>query len=164
MPYIQVKLRITEKQQKQALKGARIRLDASSLGKGEIVLLHPLNARKVANAKNGVNLELSPGEIVSTASFHKIPFERTNAGDMDGSGFFGDVWDGLKKAGKWLKDTGIASTVVDAITPLIAVKSGNPALVASGRQVLKQATGVGLKPKKPTGKGLYVSRGSGLYI
>jgi len=162
MPYIQVKLRITEKQQKQALRGARIRLTADSIGKGEIVLLHPLNARKVANAKNGLNLELSQGEIAATASFHKIPFSLTNAGQLSGEGIFGDIWDGIKKTGKWLKDSGVGSTIVDSLVPIIATATGNPAAAATARQVLKQATGVGIKPKK--GKGLYVSRGSGLYI
>jgi len=159
MPYIQVKLSITPTQQKQALRGAKIRLTAGAIGKGEIVLLHPLNAKKVATAKNGINLELSPGEIMHTANYHGL----VNTNGLTGAGFFDDVWSGLKSVGSWLKNSGVGSILADAAVPAIAAYTGNPGATMLGRNVLKQATGVGIKQKK--GKGLYVGKsGNGLYV
>lgn len=161
MPFIQVKLHITPKQQAQALKGAKIRLSADSIGKGQIVLLHPLNAKKVANAKNGINLELSPGEIMQSAAYHSmIPAQPEG---LSGSGLFDSIWSGLKSAGKWLKDSGVGSVLADVAqgvaTPFVGEDIAN-----AGRQILKSTTGVGLKKKK-VGKGLYLgTKGSGLYL
>ena len=156
MPYIQVKLNITPKQQKQALKGAKIRLTADSIGRGEIVLLHPLNAKKVATARGGINLDLSPGEIMHTANYHNL----VNTEGLTGAGFFDDVWNGLKSVGSWLKNSGVGSILADAAVPAIAAYTGNPGATMVGRNILKQATGVGLK-----GKGLYVGKsGNGLYV
>jgi hypothetical protein len=165
MPYIQVKLQITPKQQAQALKGAKIRLSADSIGKGQIVLLHPLNAKKVANAKNGINLELSPGELMQTASYHNMVPPQPEG--LSGSGIFDSIWSGLKSTGKWLKDSGVGSALADVAqtvaTPFVGADIAN-----AGRQILKSTTGVGLKKKKmgKAGSGLYLgkSTGAGLYL
>jgi len=160
MPYIQVKLKITPRQQIQALKGARIRLTADAIGSGQIVLLHPVNAKKVATAKNGIQLELSPGEVMHTAHYHGLIPEK----DMiSGGGFFDSVWSGLKKAGEWLKNSGVGTILADAAVPLVAGVTGSPATATVARDVLRSATGVGLRGKG-RGKGLYIGKGSGLYV
>jgi len=159
MPYIQVQLEISPAQQKQALKGARIKLTPDAIGKGRIVMLHPLNAKKVATRKGGVMLELSPGEIMTTASYHEM-MPNVPEG-VSGSGFLDNAWQLLKKGGKWLKDTGIASAIADvaqdAATPFIGETGSKIA-----RDVLRSTTGVGLKMK---GKGMRnMAKGSGLYL
>lgn len=160
MPFIQVKLQITPKQQAQALKGAKIRLTADAIGKGQIVLLHALNAKKVANAKNGINLELSPGEIMQSAAYHQMIPPQPEG--LSGSGIFDSIWTGLKSAGKWLKDSGVGSVLAD-IGQEVATPFVGADIASAGRQILKSTTGVGLKKK--AGKGLYLgTKGSGLYL
>jgi hypothetical protein len=158
MPYIQVKLKITPFQQRQALKGARIKLTPDAIGSGEIVMLHPLNAKKVATRKGGVMLELSPGEIMNTAAANDLmpPIPE----GLNGSGIFDSIWEGLKSAGKWLKSSGVGSVLADAAIPAVAGVLG-PAGAATARQILKTTTGVGLK-KRGVMKG--VAKGSGLYL
>lgn len=146
MPYHQVKLHITPKQQKTAINGGSIRLPPSSIGEGQIVMLHPANYKKLVNAKGGVNLTLSPGEIMATASHNGLA----------GSGFFDDVWSGIKSAGKWLKDSGVGSALADVAqtvaTPFVGEKGAK-----IGRDVFKGLTGVGVKGKKRNlGSGLYL--------
>jgi hypothetical protein len=122
-------------------------------------MLHPLNVKKVANAKGGVNLVLSPGEMMASAHYHKmIP----NDMEMSGNGIFGDIWEGLKKAGKFLKDTGVASKLADALQAPLAGVVG-PQLAAVARQGVKQIGGFGIKRGKK-GNGLYLGKGSGLYL
>jgi hypothetical protein len=165
MPYQRVKLSISPKQQKAALKGAKIRLPTTSIGTGQLVLLHPLNYKKVVNAKGGINLELSPGEMMATAAHHGIIPTPTGS-DMSGAGIFDSIWSGIKSVGNFLKDTGVASTLADvaqeAAKPFVGDTIANAA-----RGALKGATGVGLKAKK-RGKssGLYLGKagGSGLYL
>ena len=152
MAYHQVKLTVTPAQQKKALKGQKIRMSRDNIGQGQLVMLHPLNYKKVMNAKGGINLELSPGELIATANHHNLA----------GAGFFGDVWEGLKSAGKWLKDSGIASILADtaqaAATPFVGEQ-----VAKTARGALKSLTGVGIKGGK--GKGLFLGKsGGGLYL
>lgn len=159
MPYIQVQLEISPAQQKQALKGARIKLTPDAIGKGRIVMLHPLNAKKIATRKGGVMLELSPGEIMTTASFHNIMPDVPEG--VSGSGFLDNAWQLLKKGGKWLKDSGVGSVLADvaqtAATPFIGETGAQVA-----RDILKTTTGVGIKTR---GKGMRsMAKGSGLYL
>lgn len=166
MPYIQVKLRISPAQQKKLIKGRQVRLTADDITKGsDLVLLHPLNAKKLANSNRGVNLMLSPGEVIQTAILNKaIPFKISDASEMTGEGFFNDLWSGIKKAGKFLKDSGVLTTLADASVAPISAFTGNPGATIAGREILRQTTGVGVKSSK-RGQGLYTStRGSGLYI
>lgn len=154
MPYHSVKLNVSKDQQKKALRGAKIRLTPSSIGQGQLVFLHPLNYKKVVNAKGGINLELSPGEIMHTASHHGLvgPI----SGDLSGSGIFDTIWEGLKSAGKWLKDSGVGSVLAD-VAQTVATPFVGPEVASAGRQLLKSSTGVGLKSKKKmSGKGLYL--------
>ena len=165
MPFIQVKLHITPKQQAQALKGAKIRLSADSIGKGQIVLLHPLNAKKVANAKNGINLELSPGEIMQSAAYHSMIPPQPEG--LSGSGIFDSIWSGIKGVGKFLKDSGVGSVLADVAQGVAGPIIGEN-LSKGLREGLRGATGVGLKKKgRPSkaGSGLYLgTKGSGLYL
>ena len=156
MPYQRIKLKLTPAQQRKALRGAAIRLKASDIGTGYIVMVHPLNYKKIVNAKQGVMLDLSPGEVIATASYHGLvpPL----AAGVEGSGIFDSVWNGIKKVGSFLKDTGIASTLADA-----AADAATPFIGETGaklaRNVVKGVTGVGLKSKrskKITGSGLYL--------
>ncbi len=156
MPYQRIKLKLTPAQQRKALRGAAIRLKAEDIGTGYIVMLHPVNYKKIARAKQGVMLELSPGEMIATASYHGM-VPAIPAG-MEGSGIFDTVWSGIKSVGKFLKDTGIASTLAD-----VAQEAATPFIGESGaklaRNVVKGVTGVGIAKKsrkKPTGAGLYL--------
>ncbi|KAG9398139.1 hypothetical protein AC1031_014938 [Aphanomyces cochlioides] len=139
MPYHSVKLNISKDQQKKALRGAKIRLTPSSIGQ--------------VNAKGGINLELSPGEIMHTAAQNGMVGP---VSDMSGSGIFDSIWDGLKSAGKWLKDSGVGSALAD-VAQTVATPFVGPEIANTGRQILKSATGVGLKAKKKM-------KGSGLYL
>ncbi len=156
MPYRQVKLELTPAQQKKALRGLKIRLKQSQIGRGQLVMLHPVNANRVLKAKRGVDLDLSPGEIMQTAAYHG--FIPKQGKDMEGSGIFDSIWSGLKSTSKWLKDSGVGSVLADAAataaTPFVGAQAAD-----IGRQIVKQATGVGLRPRVKR-----TARGSGLYI
>lgn len=146
-PYQQLKLKITPKQQKDAIKGRSVRLTPSCIGEGQLVMLHPVNYKRLMNAKSGVNLSLSPGEMVSTAEHH---------GMITGAGFFGDLWEGIKSAGKWLKDSGVGSSLAD-IAQTVASPFVGEQVASIGRKLLKSTTGVGIKKgRKPKGTGLYL--------
>lgn len=171
MPFQPVKLSLTDAQQKKALRGAPIRLSKNAIMSGsQIVMLHPLNVKKITKAGNGVNLELSPGEIMATASHHGM-VPNMDLSNVQGSGIFDSIWSGIKGVGKFLKDSGLGTTLADMAQPLVAGVAGEN--VAKGlREGLRAATGVGIKPKrgrKPAmgGQGLYLGaapRGSGLYL
>lgn len=170
MPFQPVKLSLTDAQQKKALRGAPIRLNKNAIMSGtQIVMLHPLNVKKITKAGNGVNLELSPGEIMATASHHGM-VPKMDLSNVEGSGIFDSIWQGIKSVGKFLKSSGLGSTLADMAQPVVAGFAGEN--VAKGlREGLRAATGVGIKPKrgrkpKMEGQGLYLSgpRGSGLYL
>ena len=172
MPFQPVKLSLTDAQQKKALRGAPIRLNKNAIMSGtQIVMLHPLNVKKITKAGNGVNLELSPGEIMATASHHGM-VPKIDLSNVEGSGIFDSIWQGIKSVGSFLKKSGLGTTLADMAQPIVAGVAGEN--VAKGlREGLRAATGVGIKPKtkrgrkpKMEGQGLFLSgpRGSGLYI
>lgn len=156
MTYQRVKLNISPKQQKVALKGAKIRINPSAMGNGQLVFLHPLNYKKVVNAKGGINLELSPGEMMATAAHHGLI---STPSDVSGAGIFDSIWSGIKSVGKFLKDTGIASTLADvaqeAATPFVG-----ETIAKGARGALRETTGVGLmkktRAKRMSAAGLYL--------
>lgn len=156
MVYRQVKIELSPAQQKKALRGLKIRLKQSQIGRGQLVMLHPVNANRVLKAKRGVDLDLSPGEIMMTASYHGLIPKM--GGEMSGTGIFDSIWSGLKTAGKWLKDSGVGSVLADAAqaaaTPFVGAQAAD-----IGRSILKQTTGVGIRPRVKR-----TARGSGLYI
>lgn len=164
MSYKAIKLNISEKQVLDALKGKRIRVLPSQINTGTTyVSLHPVNAKLVENAflkKKGFLLTLSRGELADTA-------ER-----MSGDGFWGDVWSGLKKAWKVLKKTGVLSAVADTAIPALATMTGQPALGAPTRALIRETTGVGMVEKRTeatrkrmTKNDRYEAlRGAGIYL
>lgn len=148
MTYRQIKLKITPAQQKKAINGGAIRLPQSSIGCGDMCMVHPMNYKKLTSAKGGVNLVLSPGEIMATANSH----------GMAGSGFFDDVWSGIKSAGKWLKDSGVGSALAD-VGQTLATPFVGENVAKVGREALRGLTGVGMKCKKKR-----MVSASGLYL
>ena len=158
MPYHQVKLTISKAQQKKALNGGSIRIPTKDIGVGQVVMLHPLNVKKVANAKGGINLQLSPGEIIASADYHNL-IGKINP-SLSGNGFFDSVYQGLKKVGSFLKDSGIATTLADSLATAATPFVG-PAISGIGRELVRNIGGVGIKkrgrPAKKTG-------GAGLYL
>lgn len=136
MSYKQMKIDLTEKQAMTALKGKAIRVTADQINRGStFVSLHPMNAQKVEKAflkKKGVSLHLSKGELAETAQ------------QMGGAGFWGNIWKGIKSVWKVLKDSGALSQLADMAVAPVAAYSGQPALVATGRKLLKDTTGIGV--------------------
>lgn len=152
MGYQRMKIDISKLQQKKALKGQKIRITQDMIGKGQLVFLHPVNYKKIINAKNGVMIELSPGEIMKSASYHGLV---TLPSNLSGSGFFDSVWEGIKSAGRWLKDSGVGTAIADALEPVAASVIG-PTGARLARNVVKGVAGVGIKKKTPKGSGLYL--------
>jgi hypothetical protein len=162
MVYKKLRINISEKQVLQALKGKPIRLTASQVNSGDtFVSLHPANAKKVEKAflsKKGVSITLSHGELLETAS------------DMNGSGFWGNVWDVIKKGWGALKKSGLLTAAADAAVAPLASYTGQPAAVAAGRKLLKDVAGVGINQtqvarKRMTKQDKYAQlRGSGIYL
>lgn len=137
MSYKAMKIDLTEKQAMQALRGKAIRIFAGQIGKGStFVSLHPENVKKVEKAfiaKKNIMLHLSQGELADTA--HR----------MAGSGFWGNLWNGLKKTWGFLKDSGIATAGLDAAASALAKAAPEYAApVMVGRQLIKKATGAGV--------------------
>lgn len=156
MAYSRLKINLTEQQAKKALRGKPIRIRANQIGAGsDYVSLHPTNAKVVEKAAmkgSGCNLHLSEGELADTAD------------SMNGAGFWGDVWKGIKSGWKVLKDSGVLTAAADAAVAPLATFTGQPDLVRTGRKLLKDTTGVGMgrmtkaqKMAKLKGMGLYLS-------
>ncbi len=159
MPYRSMKLDISPAQQKKALKGQKVKITSDMLDKGELVYLHPVNFKKITNAKGNVMIEFSPGEIMHTAMKHGVVKMPANAGELDGAGFLDSVWSGLKQVGTWLKDSGVGTALADAGQELIAPIIGDKGAKLA-RNVVKGVTGVGLKKNKKK----LPAMGSGLYL
>ena len=155
MVYKRIKIDITEAQARKALAGKPVRLTANQIGKGHAVSLHPANAKIVERAAlkgSGCNIHLSHGELADTCQ------------QMDGSGFWSDIWGGIKKVWKVLKDTGAASKLVDmGSTALSGVAPEFAPAISAGRSLLRSTTGVGIRRTKAQrqellkGRGLYLS-------
>ena len=154
MVYKRIKIDITEAQARKALAGKPVRLTANQIGKGHAVSLHPANAKIVERAAlkgSGCNIHLSHGELADTC------------GQMNGSGFWGDIWGGIKKVWKVLKDSGAASTLADMGANALGAYTGQPAITGAARSLLKTTTGVGVRRTKAQreellkGRGLYLS-------
>ena len=154
MVYKRIKIDITEAQARKALAGKPVRLTASQIGKGHALSLHPANAKIVERAAlkgSGCNIHLSHGELADTCQ------------QMDGSGFWGDLWGGIKKVWKVLKDTGAASKLVDmGSTALSGFAPEFAPAISAGRNLLRSTTGVGIRRTKAQRQELL--RGKGLYL
>lgn len=133
--YKKARINLTKAQANKAIAGKAIRILPSQMGVGDhFISLHPMNAKKVEAAMlkgKGCNINMSHGELADTA--------------MNGSGFWGDLWKGLKSTWKVLKDTGAATALADAaVGPLSATPLG-PAGAAAGRRLFKSLTGAGIE-------------------
>lgn len=108
MVYKPATINLTEAQIKKAVNQQPIKLAASQIGHGsKVVLLHPSQHKLVSKAAmsgKGCVIDLSPGEILATVE-----------SDIQGTGFFGDVWKGIKTGYNWVKknivDTPLYQTV-----------------------------------------------------
>jgi len=124
MVYKAARIDFTDAQIKKAIAGKPIRLAANQVGKGtKVVFLHPVQHRVVSKAGmagRGCTIELSPAEILTTVE-----------SDMEGTGFFGDLWKGLKSGYSWVKKNVIYTPLYQqAVKPLVrqAVNTGATAL------------------------------------
>jgi len=155
MPYQGLKLRISPEKQRRAIKGGSIRLSSDDIGNGQLVFLHPANYKKLSNCKGGCLLHLAPGEIIKTASHHGL-VPNINTTGLNGSGIFDSIWSGIKSAGKWLRDSGVGSAVLD-VAKTVAEPIVGKDIADTVRGGIKSLTGVGLKKgRKPKGAGLYL--------
>jgi hypothetical protein len=87
---------------------------------------------KAKRAGKGTRIYIAPGAIN-----HDLQ-------TMQGGSIWKTIWNGLKSGFKALKDSGVASQLVDMAVAPISAYTGQPGAVASGRQLLKNLTGVGV--------------------
>lgn len=155
MVYKRMRIDITEKQVMHALKGKAVRLSPGQINSGDtFVSLHPANAKKVESAflkHKGTTLHLSHGELLDTAA------------SMEGSGFWSNVWNAVKKGWGALKKSGVLSTVADLAVAPAAAYTGQPALVGAARKMLKDTTGIGIQRMSKSDK-YDALRGAGIYL
>lgn len=136
--YKSYKLDLSSAQAKKVLAGKTIRLRAEQLGNGHEHMFHPENYKKLVRAKNankGLTLAMAHGEVAAT--YHS---------GMTGSGFWGDVWSGIRKGASFLKNSGILSKLLDAGVPAAATYLGQPGAAIPVRAGIRQLTGVGVEP------------------
>lgn len=153
--YVPARINFTQTQLAKIAKGQPVRLTHAQIGAGDkVVLLHPMQhamLSKAHHAGKGSMLHLSHGEIGE--SHHST---------LEGTGFWSDIWGGIKKVWKVLKDSGAASSLADmGATALSGVAPEFAPAIAAGRQVLKSTTGVGIGGKA---KGRRRTTGNGLYL
>ncbi|ETM42123.1 hypothetical protein L914_12176 [Phytophthora nicotianae] len=94
--YKEFKVDFTRAQALKILQGKPVRLSADQIGKGHSHNFHPENYKKlmkVRQAHKGLTLSMTHGEVFST-----------HQSGLSGSGFWGDLWNGVKKGAKYLKD------------------------------------------------------------
>lgn len=170
MVYKRVRVNITEAQLNKAIAGKPVMFKKEQFGNGDSYLsLHPANVKLIEKSVmkgKGCCIHISPGELMSTAE------------DMQGKGFFGNIWKGLKSGYNWVKKNIINSDVYQqAIKPLVrqgvnaAVAAANTAYPGSAAALAPIANKIGEKTgafgvKRLTkaqkkeflrGKGLYLS-------
>lgn len=113
MVYKPAKIDFTPAQINKAIKGQPFRVKASQIGTGsKVIMLHPANHGAVVKAAmkgKGLTLTISPAEVLSTVE-----------SDMEGTGFFGDLWKGLKSGWKWVKNNIIDTPLYQStVKPLV---------------------------------------------
>jgi hypothetical protein len=131
MVYKPARIDFTAAQIKKAVNGQPIRFKAAQVGKGDkVILLHPSTHamyKKAVMKGKGLTITISPGEILSTVE-----------SDMDGTGFFGDIYKKLKSGYKWVKKNIIDTDVYQkAIKPL--VRKGVDALASMASSYAPEA-------------------------
>ncbi|GMF27664.1 unnamed protein product [Phytophthora fragariaefolia] len=116
--YKAFKLDLSPAQAKKVLAGKTIRLRADQLGSGHEHMFHPENYMKIMRAKKankGLTLTMAHGEVAATYQ-----------SGLSSSGFWGNVWSGIKRGARFLKDSGIPSKLLDAGVPAAATALGAP--------------------------------------
>ncbi|GMF14858.1 unnamed protein product [Phytophthora lilii] len=88
---------------------------------------------RAKRAGKGLTLDMAHGEIAAT-----------HHSGLTGAGFWGDIWRGIKKGARFLKDSGILSKLLDAGVPAAATALGQPGAAIPVRAGIKQLTGVGI--------------------
>ncbi|RLN32612.1 hypothetical protein BBJ28_00025868, partial [Nothophytophthora sp. Chile5] len=139
--YKEFRVDFTHPQALKVLHGKPVRLSADQLGKGHPHYFHPENHKKLVKAyesHKGLTLYMAHGEVL-----------RTHMSGLSGSGFWGNLWNGVKKGAKFLKDSGILSTLANTAVPAIATAVGAPELAVPARAGLKALTGVGMEQEEP---------------
>lgn len=136
MVYKRVKVNITEQQLNKAIAGKPVKFSHSQFGNGNSYLsLHPANVKQVEKSVMkgcGCVITISPGELLATAE------------DMQGKGFFSNIWKGLKSGYNWVKKNVIDSDIYQhALKPL--VKQGINAAV-QGANAFVPGASVALQP------------------
>jgi hypothetical protein len=142
---------IPQKKLEKAIKTGKLSLSADDLKGNRVMLLHPMNAKKVREAKSknkGITgMGIAGGEIMADIEYHDMA-----GGSMNG----GSLWSWLKKAGKsiynfakdnWGLIKPVVSKIADVAVPALATAVGQPMAGVAGRQALKQLTGVGMADK-----------------
>ncbi|GMF13047.1 unnamed protein product [Phytophthora lilii] len=134
--YKAFKLDLSDAQAKKVLQSKPVRLRADQLGVGFEHMFHPENYKRLMRAKRagkGLTLDMAHGEIAAT--YHSV---------MTRAGFWGDMWRGIKKGARFLKNSGILSRLLDAGVPAAATYLGQPGAAGPVRAGIKQLTGVGM--------------------
>jgi hypothetical protein len=136
--YREFKVDISPDQAKKVFHEKPIRLRAEQLGVGHAHYFHPENHKKLVKAfeaHKGMTLHMTHGEVL-----------RTHQSGLSGSGFWGNLWSGIKKGFRWAKDSGILSKIADTAVPALATAIGMPEFAGVARGGLKSLTGVGMEP------------------
>lgn len=132
MVYRPARIDFTPAQIKKAVAGKPIRFKANQLESGgKIILLHPSSHdrfKKAVMKGKGLTLTISPAEVLSTVE-----------SDIEGTGFFGDVWKKLKSGYSWVKKNIIDTDIYQkAVKPL--VRQGVNALANIASSYVPEAT------------------------
>lgn len=124
MVYHPARINFNNAQVQAAIAGRPFRVKADQLNSGDkTILLHPanyLNFKKAAMKGRGFTITISPAEILSTVE-----------SDMDGTGFFGDLWKKLKSGYSWVKKNIIDSDVYQSAIKPIVRQGVNAAITAA---------------------------------
>jgi hypothetical protein len=142
--YKEFKLDLSHAQALKVLHGKPVRLRADQLGKGHAHYLHPENPKKLVKAYEAnkeLTLHMAHGEVL-----------RTYQSNLSGSGFWGNLWRGVKKGFKFAKDSGILSAIANTAVPALATAVGQPELAIPARAGLKALTGVGMEQDTEGGR------------
>jgi len=138
--YTDFKVDLTHAQGHKVLHDKPVRLSHEQLGRGHTHYFHPETYKKLIKAYNagkGHTLHMTHGEVL-----------RTHQTGLSGSGFWGNLWSGVKAAAKgiggFLKDNWkpILSGTLDGI----ATAAGPEA--APLRGLVKSVSGVGMTPSR----------------
>lgn len=168
--YKPAKIDFTDRQILKAINQQPIRLTANQIGHGsKVVLLHPMQHRVLSTAHTagkGCVIELSPGEILATVE-----------SDINGTGFFGDLWKGIKTGYNWVKKNVVDTDLYQqALKPL--VRSGVNSLAQIAKAAIpgdvddkiidagvnligKKTNAFGRRPRRKKGTNVL---GAGLYV